>query len=136
MPSLATVLSFGYDSLLLKTRAWVVARAGVAVVSVETLAAFKAALSGEHFNLLLLCHSLSWGDCVAAQSLAASCAPSAKTLVLRSGLSTCALPQGVEHVDTARGPDELIARVQSLLAPIPMPGFFLRRSTCPSTKVK
>lgn len=124
MTPTVTALSFGHDPLLLQTRKWILARAGIAVVDVEALAAFSGVLQSRRFDLLLLCHSLSRSECDAVLRLAAEHELLARTLLLGSGSNTCTWRPDVGSVDLNRGPAELLAKVQKLLLQATCPNLY------------
>ncbi len=114
MRSPATILMFGRDAQLLATRRMVLEMAGYCVLPAASLADFDRLASSNHFDLLILCHTLSREDCGRAVASKLSRRPSARGLTLTAGARGCAtlLDQALDVLD---GPAKLVSTVSQLL---------------------
>ncbi len=110
-----SVVLFGHDAYLLQTRGWLLASIGPRITIVLDLAELTQLILSQPCDLLILCHSLTPGDCAAALSLASRYAPQMRILGLESGdpFSRQAFPPQVVTSET--NPARLISAVHSLL---------------------
>lgn len=111
-----SILMFGRDAQLLETRQWVFERAGLMVRSVSTLTAVRGALAGRRYGLLILCHTLSEAECIAAGDVAVWNAPAMPILLLETGGCGFISALGAS-TNVLNGPKSLIAKVHSLFHP-------------------
>lgn len=110
-------------------------RAGFVVTSVTTLSSLNNAIVDKQWELLILCHSLSAEDCMAAFSLVALQAPGKQILALESGLSACPVAPA-ETMYVLNGPRSLVEKVESVFSPFLVPPNQPdpRSTTCHSTR--
>jgi CspA family cold shock protein len=110
-----SVVLFGRDAQLLQTRGWLLASTGSRTMLVATLPDLAQVMLSQTCDLLILCHSLTPGDCAGALSLASRYAPNMRILGLESGdpVTRRAFPPHVMTSETS--PARLVSIVHSLL---------------------
>ncbi len=114
MPSSASVLIYGNDPILIKTRRLVLEKASFRVVTATNLAEAYRILSAETVNVFNLCHTLPANDRDCALSLAHSVQPEVKILVLDGVTSDLAIGTDDTVLSAFTDPRLLISTVQSL----------------------
>jgi DNA-binding NtrC family response regulator len=77
-----TILVYGKDENLLKTRALVLETAGHRVQRAATPQRLRLLLQNDPIGVLILCHTLSEAECLEALDTAARMKPGIKSLVL------------------------------------------------------
>jgi CspA family cold shock protein len=116
---------FGRDAYLSTTREWVFRLSGYQVTAVTNRADLERTLATAPYDLLILCHSLSADESVAAFVLAQTHEPPLKVLALQARSYTLQQPLSVEVFATINGPAKLISKVESLIAgPRQIPNYF------------
>jgi DNA-binding NtrC family response regulator len=115
MDSLPSILIYGRDADLLETRRLVLQQAGFQAWTVTNLADADKVMITQPSGLLILCHSLSVGECEKALAMSHSRQPGMKNLVLMGTLPVCKLGQNDELMSSFDGPKALIATVSRLL---------------------
>lgn len=109
------ILVYGTDEGLLGTRTMVLENAGFRVLSTFNYTDAEAIISSGEVSLVVICHSVSRGDCEAVLAFASDRNPAVNTLVL-----TTARSQHPEHsagaiLNALDGPRKLVETVELLL---------------------
>ena len=110
------VLLFGSDPWLRETRRLLLQREGHQVQSASHITDIDRKVHVEPPDLLILCHSLSTGECRSAITYLQSRWPLARTLLLTKG-SSDGESLASECFDAQEGPGKFLATVSKLLAP-------------------
>jgi CheY-like chemotaxis protein len=84
-----TILVYGKDENLLNTRSLLLQSTGRRVKQATTYEGLRMILQAVPVNVIVLCHTLSEADCLAALDTAAKLRPGIKSLVLTSRHSKC-----------------------------------------------
>ena len=84
--SSSSVLIFGHDSSLLKTRCWMLEQRGLRASTATTLADLRECLKANPFTVLVLCHTLSAAECAEAVAIAHIAQPWPATIALTNVL--------------------------------------------------
>jgi hypothetical protein len=110
-----SILMYGHDEHLLETRQWVLESRGYRVVTMVHPSGFKVIPLMPPIRLLLLCHSLSPGECDAAIALASARWGGIKSLVLDADGTRA--PSGIlgQLLHTMEGPAKLISAVSKIV---------------------
>ena len=107
-----SILMYGRDRELLRTRTWVLETRGYHVVTASHLSDIPRIRDTEAFNLLILCHSVMESECEFVRIVAVSRWPSIVSLVLHAGSSGCSdLSDTIFNVGD--GPARLLLTVQA-----------------------
>jgi DNA-binding NtrC family response regulator len=114
-----SILVYGSDPQLLKTRRWILERADYRVSTAMELDDIVQLFSVEQVSLLILCHTLSTEECGRALALAHSKRPPIQTLALTAGQSGCRLGSSDEVIDAMEGPVKLLNTVTRLASSMP-----------------
>jgi hypothetical protein len=110
-----SILMYGHDEHLLVTRQWVLQSRGYRVLTRLDLAGFANIAVDPPIRLLLLCHTLSAGDCTEAIAAASERWPEVRSVVLEGGVGRT--PSGLlgQLLHTMDGPARLVAVVSEML---------------------
>ena len=110
----ARVVCLGRDPQLLRTRLQVLVKTydAVEVSSVEELGELPAEPA---FDLVLLCHSLSWEECRASVQIAEQRWPEAKILALTTGGFQTPYERADAVVASLQGPVVLLKAIDQLI---------------------
>ena len=112
---MASLLVYGTDKSLLRTRQWVLEQCGFNVFIALSIVEVEQAFAGQPVALLILCHSLSLADCRQALTLSYAVSPQTKKLLLHSQFKD--LDGLVDAIfDPLEGPVEFIRAVRSLIS--------------------
>ena len=109
------ILLYGHDQHLLETRRWVLERSGYDIWTACSLLALNETISTRKTDILILCHSLSSEECERAVEVAHRHLPEIKTVVLTANNTDCSAGEADNVLDTAEGPQGLVAAVQQLM---------------------
>ncbi len=112
-----SILVYGRDSTLLRSRCWVLQAAGFQVSTAETLAEAQDAAAQQSADLLVICHTLSAAECREALRWAHT-HPAMKRIVLTAhGLPCSSLADADEEMMSQfAGARELVAVADRLLS--------------------
>ena len=91
-----TILLYGKDENLLKTRSLLLQSTGHRVKQATTYDGLRSILQDVSVNVVVICHTLSEAECLAALDIAAKLRPGIRSLVLTSRHSKC----GEQHLAT------------------------------------
>ena len=108
------VLIYGNDAGLLRTRGWLLAKAGFLVEQASSLAEMEKKAVGHRPDLLVLCHTLSGKECAEVEQIATQSQPCIKTLALLTRLSGCMSETATTLLTVPADPLRLITTVQRL----------------------
>jgi hypothetical protein len=114
MTTPGSILMFGHDPQLLKTRSWILNGDGFEVDCVTTLRELQSHLASHHYRLLVLCHSLSGAERSVATSLTTPLAPELKLLLLETCLLETIGPPLTQVPWTDTDPGRFRSAVHSL----------------------
>ena len=109
-----SILMYGRDSDLLKTRRWVLEACGYHVWTEDDLTEIPPSLAALSFDLLIICHSVPAEDCEIILELATLHWPAIKTLILRAGVSGCHTQFLSNVFEIAEGPAKLVSTVNKI----------------------
>ena len=117
MQASISVLIYGLDSTLNRSRELVLHHSGYQVCATSVASEFNLLVCNRQVDLLLLSDSLSLEECVRAIALASVWHPAIKSAVLAS--EEASYPAGViyELVDPMTAPQSLVAAVSDLVGP-------------------
>jgi DNA-binding NtrC family response regulator len=114
MTAQARILVVGRDSMLLRTRQWILQEHfHVEIAGNET--AVATLLLKENFDLVILCHSLKTEECRAIVELVRARASRAKILALDSGGVQCGASLPDDRLDYAEGPNALLSKAVEMV---------------------
>lgn len=114
MPSAASVLLFGKDTHLLRTRRWLVESAGFQVFATDQFLTLNQIFTEHPVDVLILCHSLSFEERERAKAIAQAHASMTKVLVLVSTEAGASAQSSERMLSTAEGPKRLLDAVEQL----------------------
>lgn len=100
------ILAIGRDPMLLETRRLLLEAVGCAVVTAPGLEGAIAACKSQHFDVIVLCHSLGSDEADHIANDLAECAPTSHILRLR------------QYEDAGYDPSAFIHRVQDVASSI------------------
>jgi hypothetical protein len=109
-----TVLIFGHDPILLKTRQWILARHGYRCGTVMHIDDVRRGFAESPIRLLILCYTLPECDCDQAIEIAHS-RTATQSLVLIYGHTHCEMAESSAVLNVLDGPAALISLVDKLL---------------------
>ena len=115
MSPIPIIVAYSRDPQLLRTRRWVLERAGYQVVAATELSTITQLFPPKSIGLLILCHTLSMEECGRAIALVHTKSPQAQTLFLVAGQVDCQVESASEMLDATRGPDLLLKTVAGLV---------------------
>jgi hypothetical protein len=112
-----SVLCFSHDWVLLLTRKWLLEQIGAAVISVMEQPELKSKLLQLSPDIIILCQTLSSGECRRAVDLAERYCPFSRCVVLCSSNRRELSPRhrAVDPASRINSPDFLLFSVKSLL---------------------
>ena len=105
-----SILVFGTDRDLIETRRLVLEHSGFDVILASSVEQTTAILSSRRFDLLIVCHSVSYARCEDALS-------EAHRLILHRSLSRRAAAEQHAHLSAFSSPETLIATARELTVP-------------------
>lgn len=109
-------LVFGHDDLLSRTRGWLLSAAGYRSLFVSSLRGFRETSLAEPVRLIVVCQSLSAGECAAVADFAAEHVQQARLLVLFGQRMACE-PNGISVIlDATSGPAVFVNTAKRMLA--------------------
>ncbi len=108
------ILIYGNDAGLLRTRGWILAKAGFVVEQATSLAEMEEKAAGHQPEVLVLCHTLSGEECAQGEQIATRSRPSIKTLALRTRISGCTSGTATTLLTVPADPLRLIMTVQQM----------------------
>jgi CheY-like chemotaxis protein len=114
--SASTILMFGWDPILLRTRQMLLSRHGYVVWTAMHLGEVERLLSEKPIQLLILCYSVDEYECARALELARS-RPPIQSLLLISGDYASGVPRPDGVLNIFEGPAKLVSTVAKLLKP-------------------
>ena len=114
MRSAIQILLLGQDSVLQTTRSAILQLDGFRVDRVCSPRELLTCLASKHFDLVVLCHSLSAVKRQVALAIAASFVPEIRLLVLRKDLSSSLRSSFAEVLETDTGPEKFRSAVRAL----------------------
>jgi hypothetical protein len=109
-----SILLYGHDQHLLRTRQMLLQGAGYRTMIATNLAEIDRLSHYETIDLLILCHSLTLEECGRALALAQSRWPFMRSLMLSAMGSWCFEEASVQVFDTTQGPAKLLVAVNHL----------------------
>lgn len=116
-PARGSVLLYGRDAALLRTRLWILEGAGFQVWAATRRLEVEEILGREHIDLLVLCYTLSIKQCDDALARARMLQPRTKTMMLTE-MSFPQLKTGYDGAVNALGhPETMIAAVKRMVNP-------------------
>lgn len=116
MPSTASVLLYGNDTHLLRTRRWLVESSGLQVFATDQMLALNQIFTEHPIDVLVLCHSLSFEERERAKAIAQAHSPRTKVLVLAVTEAGVRARSSDRMISTADGPKVLLDVVEQLAA--------------------
>jgi len=115
MPQFSSILVYGREPNLLQSRRWVFEVGGFQVASAATLAEAQQMTAGQHFDLLVLCHTLSQQESHDALAWARTL-PAMRRLSLVTGAVSGGDLAHEAVLSQFAGPRELVSAAQRVLA--------------------
>lgn len=115
MQSPVSILCYGHDRMLVRTRQQIFQRAGFRSQMAATEEALHSYFAEYAIDVLVICHSVTLDECESAKQLAHGQAD--QTLVLVLDKHTCkSRGEGADGAfDTLHGPERLLCRLNALL---------------------
>ena len=113
--STPSILIFGWDFILLRTRELMLSRRGYVVRTAMRLEEVERNLAEASFELMIFCHSIGEEECARALQLAES-QPHLRCLILISGSSGSFSPMPGEMLNIFEGPEKLVSTVDRILS--------------------
>lgn len=110
-----SILCFGSDPTLVRTRQQIFQRAGFITRIAESKQELSRCFAQYAFNILVICHSVSTEECDAAKQLAHSQKALTLVLVLDRGAHTCNADAKDAMFQTTLGPEALLRAISQLL---------------------
>ena len=114
MPYPASILCFGNDAILAKTRQQIFQGAGFASQMASNVEELHSCFHNHVVDVLIICHSAIAVDCEAAKHLAHRQAIPPLVLILHTGFKKAANDEEAGF-DSRQGPQRLIAAVNALI---------------------
>lgn len=109
-----SILLYGQVPELLETRHMVLVQAGFSVTSALSSYAALKLLSTQTFDLLILCHTVSSGDCEEVLQAVHCLRPETRTLLLGSPASPCKGSAQDVHLSSFVAPAVLLREVRGM----------------------
>ena len=125
----ASVLLYGCDAVLLRTRCWILEGAGFQIWTTMWPLEVEQILGRQHIDLFILCYTLSTRQCEDAVARAKMLQPRTKTMILSETSSSYLKGEHDEVVSTVGNPELLIATAKRMVTPaasIEIPPSFIR----------
>ena len=110
-----SILVYGRDQRLLKTRSWVLEQAGFPVASVTGLADAEQVLQRHPVRVVVLCHTLSAEERLAALIASRRLRPGVQRMVMTADALTIPDEGQEETLSAYDGPRRLITAVQRMV---------------------
>ena len=110
-----SILVYGRDQRLLETRSWVLEQAGFPVASVTGLADAEQALRRNPVGVIVLCHTLSAEERLAALGAAQRLRPGVQRMVMTADALVIPDEGQEETMSAYDGPRKLIVTVQQMM---------------------
>jgi len=117
VPARGSVLLYGRDATLLRTRLWILEGAAFEVWAVTRLLEVDQILSTQRIDLLILCYTLSAKQCEDAVAKARMLQPKTQTMILTEISSVYLKGQHDAVVNALGNPDMLIAAAKRMINP-------------------
>lgn len=113
MPTAASVLLFGNDSHLLRSRRWLVESLGFKVFATDNILTLHQIFTEHPVDVMVLCHSLSPEESERAKAMAREYSPGTRVLILAVSEAHIG-PENKCAVSVAEGPKALLEAVEQL----------------------
>ena len=110
-----SILCYGHDPVLVRTRQQIFERAGLASKTAQSRQELERLFKSFAVDLLVICHTVSTGECEEAKQIAHSQADPSLVLVLNKGTHNCEVGGEDAAFDSRQGPMDLVKTVSLLL---------------------